>query len=246
MKKSNLIILILLLLFPAGMLIHNLALRAAYPNAKVQPMEQYQGDQRYYRKLPPYHHIVVEGGVRLRSIRTHRINIYNVQTEIRVGPDNSYGLEYRSDVKRFLKTEIRNDTLYCWFEADNSRDWKMVVRSYRELSIRAPKISSIQADSINLDILQLDQPAPVSVQFTNMNVANIHYLDVPLLNLKGERTYMHISGGKTDTLRYELGNEAYLTVNNGLVIGRKELVKAAPHSSFSISGIPADSAMLNK
>ncbi len=246
MKKSNLLILIVLLLFPLGMLVHNLALRAAFHDAREQPVNDYHGDRMFHRTLPSYSHIVVEGGVRLKSARKRRISINNVHTQIWVGPDNKPSLQFRADMKPFIRTEVRNDTLYCWFEADNSRDWMMVARSYRELTIRTGAIKSIRTDSVNLDIVQLAQDAPVALQCTNMTVANIQYVDIPLLDLKGNHTIMYISGGKMDTLKYELGAGMYLTVQAGLVIGKKEMVKTDPHSSFNIAGIPADSTQLKK
>jgi hypothetical protein len=245
MKRSNIIILILILLVPAGLLMHNLSLRAAFQHAKAEPMRKYEGDQRYFRKLPPYHHIVLEGGVRTKSRkRRNGASPNNVQARIWVGNFSEPALEYRADMKPFLRTEVRNDTLYCWFEADNFGEWRRVARSYRELEIKVPGIVSITADSINLDIVQLVQRSPISVQYTNMTVANIGYTDLTRLNLNGLATYMHISGGKVDTLRYTLGDESQLTVGAGLVIGKKELVKAGEHARFSVIGVAADSAMV--
>ncbi|WP_126244902.1 hypothetical protein [Chitinophaga rhizosphaerae] len=244
MKRSNLIILILILLIPTGLLMHNLALRAEFKNVKAQPESTYEGEQRYRRKLPVYNHIVLEGGVRLKGGRRKKVSIYNVEAQVWVGNVTEPELEFRADMKPFLKTEVRNDTLFCSFEADNFRDWRSVVRSYRELSIKVPKIASIQADSLHLNIFQLAQHGPVNLQFLQLGVANISYVDVPRLNLKSNAMYMHISGGKMDTLQYELGDQASLAVSKGVVIGKKEMVKVGKHSSFNISGIIADSAMV--
>lgn len=246
MKKSNLIILILILIVPLGLLMHNLALRAAFHEAKLRPMAQYQGDFRYHRTLPPYKHIVLDGDIRLKSKRKNRVGMYHVNARIWVGPDQQAGFTYRADVKPYLKTEVRNDTLYCWFEADNSRDWLAAVRSYRELEIRVPQIGSITADGLNLDIYQLAQEAPVALRFSHMNVAGISYADVPFLDVKSNRASVFISGGRADTLRYELEDESYLTVNRFVAIRKKELVRAGKGASFTLSGVPADSVMLQK
>lgn len=246
MKKSNLLILLLVLVIPLGLLLHNLALRADFHEAQPRPMAPYQGDFRYHRSLPGYKHIVLEGVVRLKSKRKSRASIYHVNARIWVGPDQQAGLTYRADMKPYLKTEVRNDTLFCWFEADNSRDWMSAVRSYRELEIRVPQVESITAGDLNLEIFQLAQEAPVALNFSHMNVASISYADVPFLDVKSNRASVYISGGRADTLRYELEDESYLTVNRFVAIREKELVRAGKGASFTLSGVPADSAMLSK
>ncbi|WP_341838212.1 hypothetical protein WJU16_10195 [Chitinophaga pollutisoli] len=243
MTKSNLFILLLLLIIPVGLLLHTLALRAAYRDAKSHPMAKYEGDFRYHRTLPPYKHIAVDGTVRLKSKRKSRSSMYHVSAQIWVGPDQQGGLTYRQDMKPFLKTEVRNDTLYCWFEADNSRDWLAAVRSYRELEIKVPQIESISAGNLNMEIYQLAQQAPVALRFAHMNVAGISYVDVPFLDVKSNRALVHISGGRADTLRYELEDESYLTVNRFVAIREKELVRAGKGASFTLSGVTADPAM---
>lgn len=241
MKRSNIIILIMLLFFPLGMLVHNLALKANYSNTKARTFNKYEGDQRYYRELPSFSHIVVSGGARLKGGNRKRLGLYNTQVGIKVGAGIKPSLEYRLDVKPFLRTEVRNDTLFCWFEADNTRDWKAAVRGYREISIMAPEISSLRADSTHLEIWQLEQRTPIDIRFYNLTFANLVQIDVPKLDLVGSRTPVSILSGKIDTIRYELGDQMNVTANIRVVFGMKEQVKLSPNSSFNIIGAVADS-----
>jgi hypothetical protein len=143
MKKSSLILLVLLGLFIISLFGSNIVLKNQYDKIdKTDPFWNYTKLQKGI-----FHHLMISGGNVTRIL-------------FNPGPHASIGVlnYWEQDMKERVKTTISNDTLYLQVEqrveSPGIRDW---MKRHILIAISGPELLSVSAMNTDIDLFKLKQ-----------------------------------------------------------------------------------------
>lgn len=232
MKKSNILILILFLLFPIGLIIHHLSIYAAFRKGAFEDLPQALEAKRITSVLKSFHHVVINGKVRLVNQVQNTRYVARMPINISIG-NKVPMLDVREELSPYVKTAVRNDTLYLWFECGNVLDWNNLTIASNGIKVEGTSLYSLNADSTNIEVGGIKQHS-FNVNLKDVQQAAFYEIQVSNLTFGAERSYAFLISGKADTLEYRLVDHTELHVQPAMKIGRDVKVAESNMSKLNI------------
>lgn len=224
MKKSNLILLILILSIPVALLAHQLSLRAAYQSGQIVSNNFTPPAPVEYIYLPAFTNLVVNGAVQQPAGDSAAIPDMYVQLMVSEGAANI--LTIRKDLQGLLRWEVKHDTLFCHFASNGKQQLKPFIP--HDVRIQVSRISNIRVDRARLNFLVVAQEAPLSVTLNRVGTVGMDGLQVPFIYVYADNSELYINSGTVDLLRYTAAGGAKVVTAPDVKIGKLEDVTPLP------------------
>ncbi|MGE7773838.1 hypothetical protein ACQKLP_03905 [Chitinophaga sp. NPDC101104] len=210
MKKSNIILTILILILPVGILLTNFTLLAEYRkrNFAKLPMAK---DVKIVTELPDFRYVSIDGKVKMEARMPAGMQSDIKDVRVSVGRVRSSAIQIEDFMKEYVRTRVSGDTLYVWFEAKYPAEWGQ-RNSSQAVVIYNCTLAGIRATDTHLSIDEWQQDEPVVLQVFRSKQLYMGNIRMPKMDLTLDNTEMYLGPALVDTLSYSLGPGSFLNL----------------------------------